>query len=105
MGQRMLVAAAEQERRNLAGIVAELEMLYQKAMQALQLAESATQPGHMCIAIREARQVLELVYRMYRDHTQPEWLHIARQIAAALEPYPEARQAVLTVLRQHGHLP
>lgn len=104
MGRRML-AAARAERRNLAGIVAELDGLYRKAMQALELAEAAPHPGYMCMAIREARQVLELVYRMYRDHSQPEWLQIARQIAAALDPYPEARQAVLNVLRQHGHLP
>lgn len=102
----MLAVVERRERYSLRALLEELEELYRRARSALDMAESSGHPGLVCVAIREARSVLEFVYRMARDQQQePEWLQVARQIAAALEPYPDARQAVLTVLRQHGHLP
>ncbi len=83
--------------------------LQKKALDALELQDPAGDPKSWAMISREARGYLELLGKALdriRDTPQmqvnilvnPEWISLRSTIIAALEPYPEARRAVINAL-------
>lgn len=83
--------------------------LQKKALDALELQDPAGDPKSWALVSREARGYLELLGKALdriRDTPQmqvnilvnPEWISLRTTIIAALEPFPEARRAVIDAL-------
>ena len=83
--------------------------LQKKALDALELQDASEDPKSWAMISREARGYLELLGKALdriRDTPQmqvnilvnPEWISLRSTIIAALEPYPEARRAVINAL-------
>ena len=84
-----------------------VEGLYKRTEAILGAAESNSEWGTALQAIRECRGNLELLGRVTKElqdaptlhlHLNPEWLELRAVIVGALEPYSEARGAVLRAL-------
>lgn len=85
----------------------QVRSLQAKALGILAEAEKAQDYRTALMAIREARHNLELLAKLMGDLQQegtinllvaPEWLEIRTGIIRAVQPYPEAREALLEVL-------
>jgi hypothetical protein len=85
--------------------------LQKKALDALELQDPAGDPKSWALVSREARGFLELLGKALdriRDAppvqvnilVNPEWLALRATIITALEPYPEAREAVVNAIRK-----
>ncbi len=88
-----------------------VESLYKRTEAILGVAESNSEWGTALQAIRECRGNLELLGRVTKElqdaptlhlHLNPEWLELRAVIVGALEPYSEARGAVLRALEGVG---
>ena len=88
-----------------------VESLYKRTEAILEAAESNGEWGTALQAIRECRGNLELFGRVTKElhdaptvhlHLNPEWLELRAVIVGALEPYSEARGAVLRALDGGG---
>jgi len=84
--------------------------LQKKALDALELQDSQRDPKSWAMVSKEARGYLELLGKALdriRDQpptqitiiNNPEWVELRTLIVTALDPYPEARQAVLNAIR------
>ena len=87
--------------------LAEVRELKVKALDILAEAQEAGDLKTALMGIREARSCLELCLKaegQIKDGAQitiinnPEWVELRTVIISALEPYPEAREAVLDAL-------
>lgn len=85
--------------------------LQKKALDALEQQNAQEDPKSWAMVSREARGYLELLGKALdriRDTPQtqvnilvnPEWISLRSTIIAALEPYPEARMAVVNAIRK-----
>lgn len=85
--------------------------LQKKALDALDQQDPTGDPKSWALVSREARGYLELLGKALdriRDTPQmqvnirvnPEWIALRTTIIAALEPYPEARRAVVDAIRK-----
>lgn len=85
--------------------------LQKKALDALDLQDASSDPKSWALVSREARGYLELLGKALdriRDTPQmqvnilvnPEWIALRTSIIAALEPYPDAREAVVLAIRK-----
>ena len=88
-----------------------VESLYKRTEAILGAAECNREWGTALQAIRECRGNLELLGRVTKElrdaptlhlHLSPEWLELRAVIIGALEPYSEARGAVLGALEDVG---
>ncbi len=88
--------------------LAEVRELKVKALEILAEAQGAGDLKTALMGIREARSCLELCMKaegQIRDSPQitiinnPEWVELRTLIIGALEPYPEAREAVVHAIR------
>jgi hypothetical protein len=88
-----------------------VESLYKRTEAILAAAESNSEWSTALQAIRECRGNLELLGRVTKElqdaptlhlHLNPEWLELRAVIVGALEPYSEARGAVLRALEDGG---
>jgi hypothetical protein len=86
----------------------EVKALQAKAMEILGKAEEAGDLKTALLGIREARSCLELCLKaegQLKDSPQitiinnPEWVELRTLIVAALDPYPEAKEAVVLAIR------
>jgi hypothetical protein len=89
-----------------------VESLYKRTEAILEAAESNGEWGTALQAIRECRGNLELLGRVTKElqdapalhlHLNPEWMELRAVIVGALEPYSEARGAVLRALEGGGN--
>jgi hypothetical protein len=89
------------------GLLEDIKGLRQKAMGILQKAEESGDLKTALLGIREARGCLELLAKVegqLSDRPQinilinPEWIQLRTQIINSLEPYPEAKEAVINAL-------
>ena len=85
--------------------------LQKKALDALELQDAAADPKSWAMVSKEARGYLELLGRALdriRDTppiqvnflVNPQWVQLRTVIINALEPYPEAREAVVHAIRE-----
>ena len=89
--------------------LAEVRELKVRALEILEDAQGAGDLKTALMGIREARGCLELCLKaegQIKDSTQitiinnPEWVELRTLIIGALEPYPEAKEAVIHAIRQ-----
>jgi hypothetical protein len=89
-----------------------IESLYRRTEAILEAAENNSEWSTALAAIRECRGNLELLGRVTKElesgptlhlHLNPEWLELRAVIVNALEPYSEARGAVLRALESGGN--
>lgn len=100
---------AEVERTQGDEALTEIRELKTKALKILEQAQSAGDLKTALLGIREARSCLELCMKaegQLKDGQQitiinnPEWVELRTLVINALEPYPEARQAVVRVIHE-----
>ena len=100
----------EEERQTLDAdeLLAQAKGLYSKAVGLLRQAESAGDVRAALVGVRTALAVLELLLEVEgRLHRAPqinltisaEWVELRGAIVSALAPYPDAKRAVVEVLR------
>lgn len=89
--------------------LAEVRELKVKALEILAVAQGAGDLKTALMGIREARSCLELCMKaegQIKDGPQitivsnPEWVELRTLVINALEPYPEAREAVVYAIRK-----
>ena len=87
----------------------DIQGLREKSTKILERAEQAGDLKTALLGIREARSCLELLAKVegqLRDGPQitiinnPEWVELRTLVINALEPYPEAREAVVLAIRK-----
>ncbi len=92
-------------------LLLEVQQLQERAQGRLEAAEDAGDLRSACAAIREARGCLELLAKLLGELqasptvnlvVSPEWIAARTRIVRALEPFPEARQAVARALVAAG---
>ncbi len=97
-------AAAERERGG--DLLAAARALHAKALDLMRQAERARDLRTALAGIREAARCVELQGRLIGQIKEPtvnvilsaEWLNVQAVVLSALEPHPEARQAVAEAL-------
>ena len=106
------ILAQAQEAQEVAkadSLLAQVTELRDKALSILDKAEQAGDLRTALQGIKEARGCLELLARLQGELQEqttvnilinPQWLSLRTVILQALEPYPEARQAVARALRE-----
>jgi len=108
------LAMAEQaaEVTEASNLLAQVQDLQGRALAILDKAEGTGDLRTALSAIREARGNLELLAKLLGElddrpvlnlHVSPEWLELRTVIVGALEPYSEARGAVLRALERPGN--
>jgi hypothetical protein len=89
------------------GLLEDIKGLREKAMGILQKAEESGDLKTALLGIREARGCLELLAKVegqLNDRSQinilinPEWIQLRTLIINSLEPYPKAKEAVISAL-------
>jgi hypothetical protein len=89
------------------GLLEDIKGLREKAMSILQKAEESGDLKTALLGIREARGCLELLAKVegkLNDRPQinilinPEWIQLRTLIINSLEPYPEAKEAIINAL-------
>jgi len=89
------------------GLLEDINGLREKAMSILQKAEESGDLKTALLGIREARGCLELLAKVegkLNDRPQinilinPEWIQLRTLIINSLEPYPEAKEAIINAL-------
>jgi hypothetical protein len=95
-------------------LLEDLKSLQRRTLAILEAAEETRQHRTALAAIREARSNLELLAKLLGELDErpqlnvlisPEWLELRAVIVAALEPYGDARGAVLRALEGAGNDP
>lgn len=90
-------------------LLADIRSLREKATTILEKAEKAGDLKTALLGIREARGCIELLAKVegqLHDNPQitiinnPEWVELRTLIIMALEPYPEAREAVVHAIHK-----
>jgi len=89
------------------GLLEDIRGLRETAMGILQKAEESGDLKTALLGIREARGCLELLAKVegqLKDRSQtnilinPEWIQLRTLIINSLEPYPDAKEAVISAL-------
>lgn len=90
-------------------LLADIRTLREKATTILEKAEKAGDLKTALLGIREARSCIELLAKVegqLHDGPQitiinnPEWVELRTLIISALEPYPDAREAVVLAIHK-----
>jgi hypothetical protein len=91
------------------GLLDRLEALQSRTLAILEATEETNDHRTALAAIREARGNLELIGEVTKEinrapslnlHLNPEWLQIEATIVAALDRHPDAREAVVSALKE-----
>ena len=92
-------------------LLVRVEDLHRRTLAVLEAAEETGELRTALAAIREARGNLELVGRITKELDErpvtnvlisPEWIELRAVIVAALEPYPDAKGAIVRALENGG---
>jgi len=109
---KLVMAQAAEEVAQADDLLAQVRGLQAKALGILSKAEEAGELRTALSAIREARGNLELLAKLLGELDErptvnllisPEWLELRAVIVTALEPYSDARGAVLKALESGGN--
>lgn len=104
---RLVKAQEAAEVAQADSLLTQVKWLQARALLILEKAEAAGELKTALAAIREVRATLELLAKLLGElqqegsvnvYVNPEWLELRALIITALEPYPEARQAVVRAL-------
>jgi hypothetical protein len=107
--QLLLEASQAMEVADADDLLSQVRDLQHRALTILDQAEDAGELRTALAAIAQARSNLELLGRLAGElqqagtiniHVHPQWLQLRALIFEALEPHPQARGALLTVLAQ-----
>lgn len=88
-------------------VMSDVKMLRERGLALLDKAESKGDVKNTCAALREVRGIIELLAKVngeIENKTEiniinnTNWIEIRTDVIKALKPYPEARQAVISVL-------
>ncbi len=109
----LLSLARDAERASRAdSLLDRIEALQSRTLAILEASEETREHGTALAAIREARRNLELIGEVTKEldrtptlnlHLNPEWIEIRTAIVLALEPYADARGAVLRAIKGAGN--
>ena len=109
---KLVMAEMASEVATADNLLEQVQHLQQSTLNILAEAEKSKQYRTALSAIREARGNLELLAKLLGElderpvvnlHVSPEWLELRAVIVGALEPYSEARGAVLRAIEGSGH--
>jgi hypothetical protein len=111
---KLVMAQAAEEVAQADDLLDQVRDLQARTLAILEAAESTRQHRTALAAIREARSNLELLAKLLGElderpvvnlNVSPEWLELRAVIVAALEPYSDARGAVLRAIESvnNGH--
>jgi hypothetical protein len=101
------MARAAEEVAEADDLLGQVQDLQARTLAILEAAEGSNQHRTALSAIREARSNLELLAKLLGElderpvvnlNVSPEWLELRAVIVGALEPYHEARGAVLRAI-------
>jgi hypothetical protein len=88
-------------------LLSRLEALQSRTLAVLEAVEGTENYSVALAAIREARSNLELIGRVTKElesaptfnlHLNPQWLELRALIVRAVEPFPDARDSILSAL-------
>jgi hypothetical protein len=106
----LLALARDAERAARADTLLDrIEDLQSRTLAILEASEETREHNTALAAIREARRNLELIGEVTKEldrtptlnlHLNPEWIELRTVIVGALEPFPDARGAVLQALEE-----
>ena len=107
---QLLVKALEAEEASRADdLLRQVRALQSKTLSTLVKADGAEDWSTLLKAVREARENVRLLGELHGKldthptvnlHLHPEWVEMKALIVGALEPYPEARYAVVGALEE-----
>jgi hypothetical protein len=109
---KLVMAAKAEEVAQADDLLEQVRNLQARTLAILEAAEHTHQHRTALSAIREARGNLELLAKLLGElderpvlnlHVSPEWLELRAVIVGALEPYSEARGAVLRAIEGSGN--
>jgi hypothetical protein len=109
---KLVMAEQAAEVTEASNLLAQVQDLQGRALAILDKAEGTGDLRTALSAIREARGNLELLAKLLGElddrpvlnlHISPEWLELRTVIVGALEPYSEARGAVLRAIEGPGN--
>jgi hypothetical protein len=111
---KLVMAQAAEEVAQADDLLDQVRDLQARTLAILEAAESTRQHRTALSAIREARSNLELLAKLLGElderpvvnlNVSPEWLELRAVIVGALEPYSDARGAVLSAIEgvSNGH--
>jgi hypothetical protein len=109
---KLVMAEQAAEVTEASNLLAQVQDLQGRALTILDKAEGTGDLRTALSAIREARGNLELLAKLLGElddrpvlnlHISPEWLELRTVIVGALEPYTEARGAVLRAIEGPGN--
>ena len=109
---RLVMAKAVEEVAQADDLLGQVKDLQARTLAVLEAAEETRQHRTALAAIREARSNLELLAKLLGELDErptvnllisPEWLELRAVIVTALEPYSDARGAVLKALESGGN--
>jgi hypothetical protein len=104
---KLVMAQKASEVAQAESLLAQVQDLQARTLAILETAEETRQHRTALAAIREARSNLELLAKLLGEldersvvnlRVSPEWLELRAVIVGALEPYSEARLAVLRAI-------
>ena len=109
---KLVMAANAEEVAEADNLLEQVRDLQARTLAILEAAEHTHQHRTALSAIREARSNVELLAKLLGElderpvvnlHVSPEWLELRTVIVGALEPYSEARGAVLHAIERAGN--
>ena len=109
---KLVMAANAEEVAEADNLLEQVRDLQARTLAILEAAEHTHQHRTALSAIREARSNVELLAKLLGElderpvvnlHVSPEWLELRAVIVGALEPYSEARGAVLHAIERAGN--
>ncbi len=97
------------EMNHAEGLIGKIQGLKDRAKRILDKVEKAGNHSLALAAIKELRGILELMAKLTGDlqtgitiHVSPEWISLRTLIINAVEPFPEAQQAIIKAIENKG---
>jgi len=112
IGELISLAADAERAARADSLLDRIEDLQARTLAILEASEETREHGTALSAIREARRNLELIGEVTKEldrtpsfnlHLNPEWLEIRTAIVVALDPHPEAKDAVVRAIESVGN--
>jgi hypothetical protein len=112
VGQLLALAADAERAARADSLLDRIEALQSRTLAILEASEEANEHRTALAAIREARGNLELIGEITKEldraptlnlHLNPEWVELRTVIVGALDPHPDARDAVVRAIASVGN--
>jgi hypothetical protein len=112
VGQLLALAADAERAARADSLLDRIEALQSRTLAILEASEETNEHRTALAAIREARGNLELIGEITKEldraptlnlHLNPEWIELRTVIVGALDPHPDARDAVVRAIASVGN--